>query len=279
MSPDNRNKSWMFRLGVFLILFSIPFFLVIALIPFLNSDGRTKLTLSTIALIVGEVTFWAGGLLVGKEVFKRYKKYMNPVSWLKKKPEFKLTNTADLPHKIWSGGITRQLYIYPDGSDYLLRNFDFRISTSTIADEESTFTHLPGISRTLMVLDGEITIKHDNKEAKTLRKFETCSFKGDWNTKSVGKGTDFNIMTTENFSSDLSFVQLSSGGENKLLLKDKGQWLFIFVVSGLISVHGSPIQNEISAGSLLTIKSTASATIEISALADSELVLAAIYFK
>ncbi len=279
MSPDNRNKSWLFRLGVFLILFSIPFFLVIALIPFLNSDGRTKVTLSTISLIIGEATFWAGGLLVGKEVFSRYKKYMNPVSWLKRNPEFKLINTANIAHTIWSGGITRQLFIFPDGSDYMMRNFDFRISTSTIVDEESTFTHLSGISRKLMVLDGEITIKHDNQEAKTLRKFESCSFMGDWNTKSVGKGTDFNIMTTENFGSDLFSVQLSSGGKSKFLLRDKGQWLFIYVVNGLISVNGFHIKKEISTGSLLTVKSKVSSAIEISAMANSELVLAGIFEK
>jgi len=87
MPPEKRKGPWSFSLGLFLILFSIPFFLVIALIPFLNLEGRTKLTLSTIALITGEVTFWTGGLLVGKEVFTRYKKYMNPLNWIKKKPE------------------------------------------------------------------------------------------------------------------------------------------------------------------------------------------------
>jgi len=32
-----------------------------------------------------EVVFWAGGLLVGKELFTKYKKQLNPVSWFRKK--------------------------------------------------------------------------------------------------------------------------------------------------------------------------------------------------
>jgi len=85
MDLNNERKNWTFKLGLFLIGFSIIFFLLIALIPFLRLENKTKITLSTISLIIGEVTFWSGGILVGKKVFTRYKSYLNPLNWIKRK--------------------------------------------------------------------------------------------------------------------------------------------------------------------------------------------------
>ena len=47
-------------------------------------EAKTKITLSTISLIIGEVMFWVGGILVGKELFRKYKSYFNPKNWFKK---------------------------------------------------------------------------------------------------------------------------------------------------------------------------------------------------
>lgn len=65
----------------------IPFFLALPLIPFLEIEGKLKITLSTSSLIIGEVLFWAGGLLVGKELFTKYKSYFNPKNWFKKEAD------------------------------------------------------------------------------------------------------------------------------------------------------------------------------------------------
>ena len=53
----------------------------------------------------------------------------------------------------WSGGLTTELFIYPEGSAYSERNFDFRLSTATVEIETSVFTPLPHVQRTLMVLE------------------------------------------------------------------------------------------------------------------------------
>jgi len=68
------------------MVFASVLFLCIPVVPFLNIDSKTKITISTILFILGEVTFWGGGLLVGKELFTKYKSYMNPKNWFKKKP-------------------------------------------------------------------------------------------------------------------------------------------------------------------------------------------------
>jgi len=77
------------KLGIVLIVISIPIFLIIPVIPFLNLDNKTKIALTTISLIIAEVIFWSGGLLVGKELFSKYKSYLNPKNWFKKKKEEK----------------------------------------------------------------------------------------------------------------------------------------------------------------------------------------------
>lgn len=80
-----KQYNWKIKLGIILIVLCIPVFLVIPTVPFLDIDSKTKITLSTILLIIGEVLFWSGGLLVGKELFTKYKSYFNPKNWFKKK--------------------------------------------------------------------------------------------------------------------------------------------------------------------------------------------------
>lgn len=36
-------------------------------------------------LIFSEITFWTGGILLGKEVAKKYRSYLNPKNWTRKK--------------------------------------------------------------------------------------------------------------------------------------------------------------------------------------------------
>ena len=79
-----KKKNWIIRLGIFLIILCIPFFLIIPIIPFLEIETKTKITLSTISLIIGEVMFWVGGIMVGKELFRKYKSYFIPKNWFKK---------------------------------------------------------------------------------------------------------------------------------------------------------------------------------------------------
>ena len=82
-----KKFKWTTKMGIILIVVSIPVFLFIPVIPFLNIDNTDKVKITTITFIVAEILFWSGGLLVGKELFTKYKAYLNPVGWFKKKPE------------------------------------------------------------------------------------------------------------------------------------------------------------------------------------------------
>lgn len=110
----------------------------------------------------------------------------------------------------WSGGKTTQLYIYPENSSYENKDFKWRISSAKVEDEESIFTKLPEISRELMVVDGELLLKHKNHHEVSLNKFEVDSFNGNWETKSYGKATDFNLMTNKECSGSLEYINIKS---------------------------------------------------------------------
>jgi len=65
-------------------------------VPFSDFSGKVKITYSTAAVIFGEATFWIGGILLGKELFNKYKYYFNPLNWFKKKT-LKSSATNDEP--------------------------------------------------------------------------------------------------------------------------------------------------------------------------------------
>ena len=93
------QKNWKFKTGIILIILSTILFTSLLAVPFLNVDGKTKITISTIAVILGEITFWTGGILLGKELFSKYKAYFNPMNWFKKK-----TNQEKVDDSINSAG-------------------------------------------------------------------------------------------------------------------------------------------------------------------------------
>lgn len=77
---ERKNKVRL-KLGVAIVILSILLFLFLPIIPFLNMDSKTKVTVSTVVFISAEVTFYGGGFLVGKELFSKYKSYFNPKNW------------------------------------------------------------------------------------------------------------------------------------------------------------------------------------------------------
>jgi len=82
-----QSKNWQIKLGIFLMIFSGVFFAATFIIPLFELSSKTKLIAITTSLVLMEVVFWAGGLLVGKELFAKYKQNLNPKNWFKKKNE------------------------------------------------------------------------------------------------------------------------------------------------------------------------------------------------
>jgi uncharacterized membrane protein len=82
-----QKKNWKLKFGIFSMILSILVFILLLLIPFLKIDTKSKLTVTTIIIVAGEILFWTGGILVGKEMFTKYKTYLNPKKWFKRKME------------------------------------------------------------------------------------------------------------------------------------------------------------------------------------------------
>ncbi len=77
------KKTIKFKIGLVLMVISIVAFLMLPVIPFLNVEKGVKYIVSTALFIFAEVTFWVGGILMGKELFDKYKSLLNPKNWKK----------------------------------------------------------------------------------------------------------------------------------------------------------------------------------------------------
>jgi hypothetical protein len=75
------------KIGIIIIIISSILFLSLFAIPYLKIPTAYKIGIATIAFIVAEVLFWIGGFFVGKELFIKYKKYLNPKNWFNKNKE------------------------------------------------------------------------------------------------------------------------------------------------------------------------------------------------
>jgi environmental stress-induced protein Ves len=153
----------------------------------------------------------------------------------------KIIPANTLKTAMWQGGTTTELYIFPHDSSYRERNFQFRVSTATIEAPESTFTSLPGISRKIMILDGKITLTHAGRYSKTLTKFGTDSFMGDWDSHSVGLATDFNVMTCGNVHGEMYGFSFKKGETKKLTPDEKTTMLLLYAYKGSFEITGKTI--------------------------------------
>ena len=80
-------KKWKFKLGILLISISVVSFLILFALPFVSMDLKVKIALSTTLIVAGEVSFWAGTILIGKDVYLKFKEKLKSGEWLGKKKE------------------------------------------------------------------------------------------------------------------------------------------------------------------------------------------------
>lgn len=115
----------------------------------------------------------------------------------------RILKAVDFNTSEWSGGKTTQLFIYPEDSNYIDRDFKARISSATVELEESNFTKLEGINRFITPLDNSLKLTHDGEVFTNLEPFEIYEFEGDVDTISYGKVRDFNLMLANGAKGEL----------------------------------------------------------------------------
>ncbi|MFJ7753610.1 transporter suffix domain-containing protein [Peribacillus muralis] len=79
------TKSKFYKLGMGFLIISLLTWIIPVIAPFSPLSAAGKAGVITGAIVFAEVMFWAGALLVGKEVAAKYKSYLNPKNWRKEK--------------------------------------------------------------------------------------------------------------------------------------------------------------------------------------------------
>jgi environmental stress-induced protein Ves len=111
----------------------------------------------------------------------------------------------------WSGGTTTEIAIFPRDAVYGCRDFLWRVSSARVDAEASTFTLLPGYQRLLMVLEGDMTLRHEGHHCVRLTPFQQDVFSGAWATSSTGRARDFNVMLAQGCEGQLQADELAPG--------------------------------------------------------------------
>lgn len=72
------------KIGKLLFVLTFVCYGLILLIPLLSVSLKVKTIITTVLVVIGEITFWSGGLILGREVMKKYRSLFNPKNWFKR---------------------------------------------------------------------------------------------------------------------------------------------------------------------------------------------------
>ncbi|WP_155593877.1 transporter suffix domain-containing protein [Lysinibacillus cavernae] len=83
-SNKKTQKSFTYKLGIGIIIFSLSLWLIPIITPFTPIPTKLKAGIIPGSIVVAEIMFWVGALLVGKEAANKFKSYLNPKKWREK---------------------------------------------------------------------------------------------------------------------------------------------------------------------------------------------------
>lgn len=84
-TESKATKLLVYRIGMILVIASFIVWVTPLGIPFLPISGKMKAISITSALVLAEVLFWAGALMVGKEAARKIRTAFNPKNWKKRR--------------------------------------------------------------------------------------------------------------------------------------------------------------------------------------------------
>ena len=76
--------NWKLKLGMALVVISTLILALLLAIPLLHTTNKNKILLASTAIVVGEILFWTGGFLLGRQLFDKYKSHLDPKNWFNK---------------------------------------------------------------------------------------------------------------------------------------------------------------------------------------------------
>ena len=82
-SPDARWKVWAAILGALVI--PTLLWAAVPVVAFLPLAGEHKVWVSGGLVVAAEAVFWVSALLLGREAVRRYRRYLDPRTWSRKR--------------------------------------------------------------------------------------------------------------------------------------------------------------------------------------------------
>lgn len=96
MNEENKNVSEELRdpkvagrtrlLGIGLLVAAVLFWVLAPAVILTPLSATQKVWTGSAFLVLGEVAFWASAVVLGREVFRRYRRYLDPRGWFGNKP-------------------------------------------------------------------------------------------------------------------------------------------------------------------------------------------------
>lgn len=73
-------------LGIVLLVVAVLFWAAAPAVLLIPLSATQKVWAGSAFLVLGEVAFWASAVVLGREVFRRYRRYLDPRGWFGEKP-------------------------------------------------------------------------------------------------------------------------------------------------------------------------------------------------
>lgn len=181
----------------------------------------------------------------------------------------------------WAGGMTTELAIFPQKSDYQEQDFIWRLSTAVVEQEESVFTSLSDYDRVLMVLEGDVILAHEGQRVARLKAMEQDRFDGGVSTKSFGTCRDYNLMVRKGSAGYLDVLELTKESavperEEQGGLAKSCQAFYCHSGYGVVAFGGNSLM--IKEGEQLVIWHEASEQASVSVMGEGTLIRAQIFY-
>lgn len=175
--------------------------------------------------------------------------------------QYRIIRHCDCQTGHWSGGSTTELFLWPESASYAGRDFSVRVSTATVDIDTSDFTPLPGYTRLLMTLKGEMRLEIEGREEVALPPWQIVRFDGGDRTRSLGRCVDFGVMLGAGWDGSL----YSTGPGEILCAADGFTGLYAPVSPAEIAVHAAGSQDQtthLDPGDLLLINEGERVTVQ-----------------
>jgi len=81
VKPTVNSSGWLRWIGIGALILSFAFYGSLLLLPFLSITGAMKAAAIPVLIVLAEIAFWIGGVILGREFVLRYRRYFDPRNW------------------------------------------------------------------------------------------------------------------------------------------------------------------------------------------------------